>query len=120
MAPTVKAVNTNFQQFALPLVELGIGEHVLQSTRLEAESVFGAWYELYLVVTPIGFLIEKHSGSARGLSRQIETWFRRNKVDAKRKYSQILNSKLNQKRRSPRKYIIVEKCPRNQSSAKNL
>ena len=99
--------NTNFQQIALPL-DLCIGEHVLQRIRLEAESTFGAWYELYLVVTPNGFLIEKHSGSARGLSRQKETWFRRNRADAEHKYTQILNSKLNQKRRSPRKYRVVE------------
>ncbi len=99
--------NSDFQQIALPL-DLCIGEHVLQRTRLEAESTFGAWYELYLVVTPNGFLIEKHSGSARGLSRQKETWFRRNRVDAEHKYTQILNSKLNQKRRSPRKYKVVE------------
>ena len=99
--------NSDFQQIALPL-DLCIGEHVLQRTRLEAESTFGAWYELYLVITPNGFLIEKHSGSARGLSRQKETWFRRNRVDAEHKYTQILNSKLNQKRRSPRKYKVVE------------
>ncbi|MEI6703958.1 MAG: hypothetical protein WCL71_10570 [Deltaproteobacteria bacterium] len=100
--------NSDFQQIVLPLVELGFGEHVLQSTRLEADSTLGAWYELYLVVTPSGFLIEKHSGSARGLSRQKETWFRRRLADAEHKYSQILNSKLNQKRRSPRKYKVVE------------
>ena len=98
--------NSDFQQIVLPL-ELGFGEHVLQRIRLEAESAFGAWYELYLVVTPNGFLIEKHSGSSHTLNRQKETWFRRNKVDAERKYSQILCSKLNQKRRSPRKYKVV-------------
>ncbi len=48
--------NTDFQQIALPL-DLCIGEHVLQRTRLEAESTLGAWYELYLVVTPSGFLV---------------------------------------------------------------
>jgi|GEM_PF-2764951 len=98
--------NSDFQQITLPL-ELGFGEQILQSIRLEAESLFGAWYELYLVLTPSGYLIEKHSGSARGLSRQKETWFRRRLPDAERKYSQILNSKLNQKRRSPRKYKVV-------------
>ena len=68
MAQSVRVEeNSDFQQIALPL-ELGFGERILQSIRLEAESVFGAWYELYLVVTPNGFLIEKHSGSARGLS----------------------------------------------------
>lgn len=64
--------NSDYQQIVLPL-ELGFGEQLLQSTRLEAESVFGAWYELYLVVTPNGFLIEKHSGSSHSLSRQKET-----------------------------------------------
>ncbi|MFZ4860152.1 MAG: hypothetical protein ACOYL3_27635 [Desulfuromonadaceae bacterium] len=100
--------NSDFQQIALPL-DLCIGEHVLQRIRLEAESTYGAWYELYLVVTPNGYLIEKHSGSYHGLSRQKETWFRRNQTDAERKYAQILSSKLNQKRRSPRKYKVVEK-----------
>ncbi len=76
--------NSDFQQIALPL-DLCIGEQVLQRIRLEAESTFCAWYELYLVVTPNGYLIEKHSGSARGLSRQKETWFRRNRADAEHK-----------------------------------
>ena len=106
MAPTVKAANTDFQQIALPL-DLCIGEHVLQRTRLEADSALGAWYELYLVVTPSGFLIEKHSGSSRNLGRQKETWFRRRRADAERKYSQILSNKLNPNRRSPRKYKVV-------------
>ncbi len=109
MAQTVRVEeNSDFQQIALPL-DLGSGEHVLQRIRLEAESARGAWYELYLVGTPSGFLIEKHSGSACGLSRQKETWFRRNLPDAERKYTQILTNKLNQKRRSPRKYKVVEK-----------
>ena len=98
--------NSDFQQIALPL-NLCIGEHVLQRTRLEADSTLGAWYELYLVDTPSGFLIEKHSGSSHSLSRHKETWFRRTLPDAERKYSQILNSKLNQKRHSPRKYKVV-------------
>ena len=109
MAQTVRVEeNSDFQQIALPL-DLGSGEHVLQRIRLEAESVRGAWYELYLVCTQSGFLIEKHSGSAYGLSRHKETWFRRSLPDAERKYTQILTNKLNQKRRSPRKYKVVEK-----------
>jgi hypothetical protein len=99
--------NADFQQMALPL-ELGSGERILQRIRLEAESVRGAWYELYLVDTLNGFLIEKHSGSAHGHSRQKETWFRRTRPDAERKYTQILSSKLNQKRKNPRKYQVVE------------
>ncbi len=99
--------NVDFQQMALPL-GLGIGERILQHICLEANSALGAWYELYLVMTPGGFLIEKHSGSSRSLSRQKETWFRRTFAEADRKYSQILNSKLNQKRQSPRKYKVVE------------
>jgi hypothetical protein len=98
--------NADFKQIALPL-NLERGERILQRIRLEAESVRGAWYELYLVDTPNGFLIEKHSGSAHGFSRQKETWFRRTLPDAERKYSQILNSKLNQKRKNPRKYQVV-------------
>ena len=99
--------NSDFKQMALPL-ELASGEHILQRIRLEAESVRGAWYELYLVDTPNGFLIEKHSGSAHGPGRQKETWFRRTLPDAERKYTQILSSKLNQKRKNPRKYQVVE------------
>jgi len=98
--------NSDFQQIALPL-DLATGEHVLQRIRLEAESELSAWYELYLVVTPNGFLIEKHSGSSRGPGRLKETWFRRSLPEAKRKYSQILSIKLNNKRRSPRKYKVV-------------
>ncbi len=109
MATTARTeVNSDFQQIALP-IDLACGEHILQRTRLEAESALGAWYELYLVVTPTGFLIEKHSGSAHSLSRQKETWFRRSLPDAEQKYFQILTSKLNQKRHSPRKYKVVEK-----------
>lgn len=99
--------NADFQQLELPL-ELGSGEQILQRIRLEAESVRGAWYELYLVKSPNGFLIEKHSGSSCGHGRQKETWFRRTLPEAERKYSLILNSKLNQKRRNPRKYQVVE------------
>ena len=109
MAQTVRVEeNCDFQQIPLP-VELGSGEHILRHIRLEAESVFGAWYELYLVETQSGFLIEKHSGSNRCSNRQKETWFRRSLPDAERKYTQILNSKLNQKRRSPRKYKVTER-----------
>jgi len=111
---TVKAANTDFQQIALPL-DLCIGEHVLQRTRLEADSTLGAWYELYLVVTPNGFLIEKHSGSSRSSGRLKETWFRRRRADAEHKYCQILSNKLNPNRRSPRKYKVVidenKECP---------
>lgn len=107
MAPTVRIEeNCDFQQIALPL-DLGCGEHVLQRTRLEAESSRDAWYELYLVATPSGFLIEKHSGSSHSPSRHKEIWFRRTFPDAERKYIQILNGKLNQQRRSPRKYKVV-------------
>ena len=94
--------NSDFQQIALPL-DLAIGEHILQRIRLEADRQLSSWYELYLVVTPHGFLIEKHSGSSMGNSRLKETWFRQTIPEAKRKYSQILSSKLNHERRSPRK-----------------
>lgn len=99
--------NADFQQLALPL-ELAGDEQVLQFVRLEAESVKRAWYELYLVMTPNGFLIEKHSGSSHSHSRQKETWFRRTRPEAEQKYSMILNGKLNQNRRSPRKYQVVK------------
>jgi len=103
--------NSDFQQIVLPL-ELGFEEHILQRTRLEADSTLGAWYELYLVVTPNGFLIEKHSGSSHSLVRQKETWFRRRRTDAERKYHQILSNKLNPNRRSPRKYKVVTDATR--------
>ena len=58
MVQTVRVEkNSDFQQIAL-LLDLGSGEHVLQKIRLEAESARGAWYDLYLVGTPSGFLIE--------------------------------------------------------------
>ncbi|MDR3580211.1 MAG: hypothetical protein P4L44_09645 [Oryzomonas sp.] len=98
--------NSDFQQIALP-IDRALGEHVLQRVRLEADSELDAWYELYLVVTPSGFLIEKHSGSARGCGRQKETWFRRTLPEAKRKYSQILGCKLNQNRCSSRNDKVV-------------
>lgn len=108
MAQTSRVeANVDFQQLALPL-DLAVGDRILQHTRLEAESVRCAWCELYLVMTPNGFLIEKHSGSSRGASRQKETWSRRTLPDAERKYSQILNSMLNQMRQGLRKYKVVE------------
>ena len=82
-------------------------ERILMSVRLEAESALGAWYELALVVTKIGYLIEKHSG-AQGRGHQVETWFRRDFAEAEKKYSNILAAKTNPKRRSPRKYRIVK------------
>ena len=94
--------NSDFQQIALPL-DFAIGEHILHRIRLEADSEPGVWYELYLVVTPNGFLIEKHSGSSSGHDRLKETWFRRALPAAKRKYSQVFSCKLNHKRRSPGK-----------------
>ena len=95
-----------FVEQDLPL-DLGSGEQLLQSTRLEADSVWKAWYELYLVATASGYLIEKHSGSAQRPGWHKETWFRRTLPDAKRKYTQILNGKLNPTRHSPRKYKVV-------------
>ena len=99
-------MNSEFQQIALPL-ELSGEEQVLRRTRLEADSALGAWYELYLVATPSGFLIEKHSGSSQRPGRHKEIWFRRTLPDAERKYSGIISSKLNPTRPSPRKYQVV-------------
>lgn len=92
----------DFQQIALP-IDFGSGEHVLQRIRREAGSKTGTWYELYLVVTSSGFLIEKHSGSSQQHGRLKETWFRRFLPDAKRIYSRILRCILNQKFLSPKK-----------------
>lgn len=97
----------DFQQNALPL-DLGIGEELLRRIRLEADSALAAWYELYLVATPGGFLIEKHSGSLQTQRRQKEIWFRRSRPEAERKFSQILKNKLNPQRKSPRKYSVAE------------
>jgi len=99
--------NCDFRQMGLPL-NLGEGEKVLRHTRLIAESVKGAWYELYLIDIPHGYLIEKHSGISSGQGRQKETWFRRELNEAERKYSQILRDKLNPLRKSPRKYKVIE------------
>jgi hypothetical protein len=90
--------NSDFQQIALPL-DLAIGEHVLLHRRLETGNLQNYWYELYLVVTPHGFLIEKHSGSSGVKDRLKETWFGRSLREAKRKYSQIFSFKLNHARK---------------------
>ena len=99
--------NTDFQQMELPL-DLGKGEKVLQRTRLVAESARQAWYELYLIRIPHGFLIEKHSGITNSPSRQKETWFRRDQAAAENKFFGIIKDKLNPERKSPRKYRVVE------------
>lgn len=96
--------NSDYQQLQLPL-DLGAGEHVLKRARLVAQSIRSAWYELYLIESANGYLIEKHSG-ATGCGRQKETWFRRQLKDAEQKYMKILTDKINPARRSPRKYII--------------
>ncbi len=98
--------NSDFRQMDLPL-DLWMGERILLWVRLEAETALGgAWYELYLVKAISGFLVEKHSGPT-GRHGQKEIWFRRTLTDAEKKYFQILNSKLNPNRRSPRKYKVV-------------
>jgi hypothetical protein len=74
---------------------------------LEADNEVGAWYELYLILVPNGFLIEMHTGSLRGHGRLKETWLLRSLPDAKRKYSQIFSCKLPHKRRDFRKYNFV-------------
>ena len=84
-------------------------EHVILKTRLEAESVLGAWYELSLISTKIGFLIKKSSGAARRSSKQNEIWFRPDLMGARRKYSNILAAKINPNRKNPRKYHVVSK-----------
>ena len=99
--------NCDFQQVALPL-DLAIGEHILQRIRLEGDSESGTWHELYLVGTPHGFLIEKHSGSSVGGGRSKETWFHRTLADAKRTYSQIYSYKLSHKRQSPGKRKVAK------------
>lgn len=98
--------NCDFQQVALPL-DISIGEHVLQRIRFESNSEAGSWYELYLVVSPKGFLIEQHSGSLRVPGRLKETWLHRTLTDAKRNYSHIYSCKLSKKRRSTNKLKVV-------------
>ena len=105
-----KEINCDFSQMELPL-ELGKGEKVLQRARLVAASAKGAWYELYLVGIPHGYLIEKHSGITNSIVRQKETWLRRNLIDAENKFSKIIKDKLNPERKSPRKYRIDEIVP---------
>jgi hypothetical protein len=73
MAQTSRVeANVDFQQLALPLA-LAIGCCILEHIRLEAESALGPWYELYSVLTPSGFLIEKHSGASRSPGKQLES-----------------------------------------------
>jgi hypothetical protein len=99
--------NGDFRQLDLPLdIELGKGERILKHTRLLAQSAKCAWYELYLVRLPHGYLIEKISG-AQGCGRQRETWFRRHQPDAEKKFEKIISDKTNPDRRSPRKYTVV-------------
>jgi len=105
-----KEMNSDFNQMELPL-ELGEGEKVLQRARLVAASPKAAWYELYLVVIPHGYLIEKHSGASNSPVRQKEIWFRRDLADAENKFSKIIKDKLNPDRKSPRKYRVDECVP---------
>lgn len=98
--------NCDFQQIALPL-NLSIGDHVLQRIHIDTDRGQGVWHELYLVVTPNGFLIEKHSGSSKEVGRLKETWFCPALPEAKRKYSQIFSCNLSNKCRSPRKDKVV-------------
>ncbi len=99
-----KTHNDDFRQMVLFTEDRD--EQILMRVRLESNSVLGAWYELALVSTKIGYLIEKHSG-AHGRGRQLETWFRRDIIGAEKKYSRILADKVNPKRKSPRKYFVV-------------
>ena len=88
-------------------LDLGLekGERVLKHTRLIAESSRSAWYELYLVRLPHGFLVSKISG-ATGQGKLKETWFRRQMTEAESKFDKIVLDKTNPLRRSPRKYVI--------------
>jgi hypothetical protein len=102
--------NPDFIQMELPMdLELGQGESVLKHTRMESESVRHAWYELYIVKIPHGFVIEKVSGGI-GCGRQRESWFRRERTDAEKKFDQIVADKINPARRSPRKYSLVKQA----------
>lgn len=109
---TLRSVEINPDlQMELPL-ELGKGEQVLVHTRLEAPSSKRcAWYELFLIEAANGFLIEKHSGAKGCSGRQKETWFRRHRIDAERKFSKIVTDKTNPARRSPRIYSVVTSEP---------
>ena len=99
--------NGDFIQMELPLdITIGRGESVLKHSRLEAPSAKGAWYELFMVKIPHGYLVEKVSGAA-GCGRQRESWFRREKTDAEKKFDRIVADKTNPDRRSPRKYNLV-------------
>lgn len=95
------------EQLELSL-DLGLerGERVIKHTRLVAPSVRNAWYELFLVRLPHGFLISKVSG-ATGQGNLTETWFRRQKTDTESKFDKIVLDKTNPLRRSPRKYVVA-------------
>lgn len=85
----------------------GQQEVIIALVRLEA-SAQRAWYELALKTITGGFLIEKVSGGENGKGRQREIWFRPSLNEAQRKFRGILDSKINPKRRSPRKYVLVK------------
>ena len=108
MANTAKIEKCgDFQQMELPLdIKIGRGESVLKHTRLEAKSSRGAWYELFMVKIPHGFIVEKVSGGT-GCGRQRESWFRRELAEAEKKFERIVADKTNPERRSPRKYSLV-------------
>ena len=92
-------------------LDLGLekGERVLKHCRLIAPSARDAWYELFLVRLPHGFLVSKISG-ATGQGKLKETWFRRQKTEAESKFDKIVLDKTNPLRRSPRKYVIDNQC----------
>ena len=92
-------------------LDLGLerGERVIKHARLVAPSTRSAWYELFLVSVPHGFLVSKISG-ATGQGKQKETWFRRHIEEAEKKYNGIIMDKTNPLRRSPRKYTIAGDC----------
>ena len=79
---------------------------VLKSVHLEADSKRKAYYNLTIEALPFGFSIKKASG-AGGAKPNIETWFRPTLAAALEKYHGLLTAKLNQSRKSPRKYLEI-------------
>lgn len=92
----------DFQQMGL----LPEDDRVLLHSRLEADSARNAWYEISLIAIQDGYLIEAHAGDRSRRSKEI--WFRPKLEEAQKKYSRILNDKVNPARRSPRKYKLVK------------
>ncbi len=83
------------------------GTTVLKSTHLIAESKRSAFYNLYIEIVDRNIFIRKESGTGDKIL-DTRRWKFENYADAEKKFNQIIKSKINPKRKSPRKYKILK------------